>query len=97
MDGRRRFERLLEDQIRQAGLSHREAEVMRAGLRGLDTKATAAELGCSPKTIDELWRRIYRKIDCRSRLETVALFLSHLLDSGLTASNARNVSESADD
>jgi DNA-binding CsgD family transcriptional regulator len=37
---------------------------------------TAAELGISPKTVDELWRRTYKKLDCRSRTEVLALLLT---------------------
>lgn len=53
-------------------LSPREQQVLRAGARGLDTKITAAELGISPKTVDELWRRVYRKFGCRSRIEVLS-------------------------
>jgi hypothetical protein len=47
--------------------------------RGLDTKSTAAALGLSPKTVDELWRRVYKKFNCHSRVE----ILSRLLASAL--------------
>jgi DNA-binding CsgD family transcriptional regulator len=56
-------------------LSPRERQVVWAGARGCDTKATAAELGISPKTVDELWRRIYKKSDCRSRTEVLSRLL----------------------
>ena len=54
---------------------------MRAAMSGLDTKATAALLGLSPKTVDEIWRRVYRKFACHSRIEV----LSRLLSSALNA------------
>jgi DNA-binding CsgD family transcriptional regulator len=60
-------------------LSPREAEVVSAGLRGLHTKATAAELGLSPKTVDELWRRVYRKIGCSSRIEVLSRIMARAL------------------
>jgi DNA-binding NarL/FixJ family response regulator len=54
-------------------LSHREIQIVAAAVRGLDTKATAAELDLDPKTVDEYWRRVYRKLQRRSRLEVLAL------------------------
>src|SRR5262245_3136706 len=66
------------------GLCRREIQIVVAGARGLQTKATAAELGLSPKTVDELWRRVYRKIDCSSRLEVLAhLFSARTLETSL--------------
>jgi len=59
-----------------AVLSAREQEVVAAAVRGLDTKGTAAELGVSPKTIDEMWRRVYRKFRCRSRVEVLSRLLA---------------------
>jgi DNA-binding CsgD family transcriptional regulator len=64
-------------------LSAREIQVALRGARGLDTKTTAVELGLSPKTVDTLWRRIYRKLNCRSRSEV----LSRLLAESLIQSN----------
>jgi DNA-binding NarL/FixJ family response regulator len=61
-------------------LSRRERQIVWAGVCGDDTKATAAKLGISPKTVDELWRRTYKKFDCRSRTEV----LSRLLTASLT-------------
>jgi len=61
------------------GLSRREAQVVTAGIRGLHTKATAAELGLSPKTVDELWRRVYRKFGCSSRIEVLSRILAGVL------------------
>ena len=66
-------------------LSTREAEIVRAAARGLCTKETAAEMDCSPKTIDELWRRVYRKIGCDSRLAVVAQLLASALDGAVPA------------
>ena len=78
-----RFEHLLERIIvRHHGirLSRREIEIIGAAARGLRTKETAAELGCSPKTIDERWRRLYLKFNCDSRMEILASVLGVLLD-----------------
>jgi DNA-binding CsgD family transcriptional regulator len=61
----------------EGDLTLRERQVVMAAINGLDTKMTAAELSVSPKTVDEMWRRVYRKFRCRSRLEV----LSRLLDS----------------
>ena len=53
----------------------RECEIVIAAIRGRDTKMTAAELGVSPKTVDEMWRRVYRKFRCRSRVEVLSRLL----------------------
>jgi DNA-binding NarL/FixJ family response regulator len=53
-------------------LSRRELEIVDAAVRGLGTKATAADLDLSPKTVDEYWRRVYRKFRCTSRIEVLA-------------------------
>ena len=53
-------------------LSPREVQIVIAAITGLDTKATAAALGLSPKTVDEYWRRTYRKLRCSSRIEVLA-------------------------
>jgi DNA-binding NarL/FixJ family response regulator len=53
-------------------LSRREAEIVAAAVHGLDTKATASALGLSPKTVDEYWRRTYRKFGCGSRIQILA-------------------------
>jgi DNA-binding NarL/FixJ family response regulator len=60
-------------------LSPREAEVVAASMRGLETKAIAVELGLSPKTVDELWRRVYRKFGCRSRMQVLSRVFSSAL------------------
>jgi DNA-binding NarL/FixJ family response regulator len=57
-------------------LTPREREVVAAAARGLDTKVTAVELGVSPKTVDEMWRRVYRKTGCRSRIEVLSRLLA---------------------
>jgi DNA-binding CsgD family transcriptional regulator len=67
---------LLEELPLTSALSAREREVVAAAVRGLDTKVTAAELGVSPKTIDELWRRIYRKFRCNSRVAVLSRLLA---------------------
>jgi len=60
-------------------LSRRERQVAAGCALGLDTKATAAELGLSPKTVDEFWRRVYRKLNCHSRIEVLSIILSQVL------------------
>jgi DNA-binding CsgD family transcriptional regulator len=59
-----------------SGLSAREQEVVAAAVCGLDTKGTAADLGLSPKTVDELWRRVYRKFRCQSRVAVLSRLLA---------------------
>lgn len=63
-------------------LSRREAQILAAALRGLDTKGTAVALDLSPKTVDEYWRRVYRKFRCGSRLEVLARLHPPALDPG---------------
>jgi len=70
------LDRLLRSLSLPRDLSQREREVARAGARGLDTKATAAELGISPKTVDEFWRRICKKFGRRSRSEVLSYLLA---------------------
>jgi DNA-binding NarL/FixJ family response regulator len=72
-------ERLLDNMKLQRDLSLRERQVAVSCARGLDTKATAAELGLSPKTIDEIWRRLYLKFGCRSRVEVHSRILAAAL------------------
>jgi DNA-binding CsgD family transcriptional regulator len=72
----RPLQRLLADLSLTAALTPREREVLAAAVRGLDTKVTAIELGVSPKTVDEMWRRVYRKTGCRSRVEVLSRLLA---------------------
>jgi DNA-binding NarL/FixJ family response regulator len=72
----RPLERILADLPLVAALTPREREVLAAAVRGLDTKVTAVELGVSPKTVDEMWRRVYRKTGCRSRVEVLSRLLA---------------------
>jgi DNA-binding CsgD family transcriptional regulator len=60
-------------------LTARETEVLRLGCLGLSSKETAAQLGCSPKTVDEHWRRIYKKWRLSSRAKIVADLLAEAL------------------
>lgn len=49
--------------------------VLLAALRGASMKEAAAELGRSRKTVEQRWRRIYRKCGCQSQLEVIAELL----------------------
>jgi DNA-binding CsgD family transcriptional regulator len=75
-----RVEQLLRELRLPHQLSPREMQVALHGAQGLDTKSIATELGLSPKTVDELWRRLYKKFDCRSRQEIVARLLASALE-----------------
>ena len=88
-----RIEQLLQQLAIARDLSARELQVAVHGARGLDTKATAAELGVSPKTVDEFWRRLYRKFNCRSRVE----LLSRLLACALAQLASPNVDVTDED
>lgn len=74
-----RIEQLLHRLRLPRQLSHRERQVAVGGALGLDTKATAYALGLSPKTVDEFWRRVYRKLNCRSRSEVLSRLLKFAL------------------
>ena len=75
VDVDRRIYALVADTGQLYGLSDRESGVLLGGALGTPSKAVATELGCSSKTVDEYWRRIYRKTGCSSRQEIIALLL----------------------
>ncbi len=56
-------------------LSGRQAEIVRMALQGCNRKATAAEIGCSVKTVEGYWRRIYEKTGAGSEREVVSMFI----------------------
>ena len=56
-------------------LSRRERQVVLLTSMGIHTKAVAAELGCSLKTVEAYWLRIYHKTTVRSRLELMSQLL----------------------
>jgi DNA-binding CsgD family transcriptional regulator len=74
-----RFDRTLRALVDMVGdrysLSEKERAVVCLTACGLHTKAVAVELKCSPKTVEEHWKRMFEKIPGRSRQLTVALVL----------------------
>lgn len=68
-------------------LSRRERQVLGLTMCGVHTKAIASQLGCSPKTVEEYWRRMYRKTGKRAKLEIVAEVLAESLASPALRSN----------
>lgn len=52
-------------------LSDRELEVLRTAASGRSNKEVAAELGISPRTVQEHLRNVFRKLDAASRTEAV--------------------------
>jgi DNA-binding CsgD family transcriptional regulator len=60
-------------------LTQRERDVLRLTASGLHTKAVASQLGCSAKTVEEYWHRMFRKITCGSREEIVTMVLVEAL------------------
>jgi DNA-binding CsgD family transcriptional regulator len=58
------------------GLSPQQAAVLRQSACGLTRKEVAALMGVSPRTVEEHWRRIYGKTDCRSEPQVVARLLA---------------------
>ena len=83
--------RLLTELVARAALRRRlaprEVQVLQLCATGLDSKEIASRLGCSPKTVDEHWRRIYLKWGMRSRHRIVAESLAEALGE-LPVSNA---------
>jgi DNA-binding CsgD family transcriptional regulator len=61
-------------------LSGRECELIEvaAGV-GVSNKQIAARLGCSVRTIEVYWTRVFRKVGLRSRGEILAEFIVHAL------------------
>ncbi|MEA2469931.1 MAG: hypothetical protein QOE38_930, partial [Thermoleophilaceae bacterium] len=62
---------------RVAGLSAREAEVLRLVARGLSTKQIAAQLVISPKTADSHIQHIYTKIGVSTRAAATVFAMRH--------------------
>ena len=67
--------RLVERVGTKYGRSPREKQVLEAAALGKHTKVVALDLHCGPKTIEEYWRRIYRRFRLDSRQEIVARLL----------------------
>jgi ATP/maltotriose-dependent transcriptional regulator MalT len=67
----RRLSRRGAEQIASAGLTRREAEVVRRVAVGLTNREIASELFLSPRTVDMHVRNILRKLDSRSRADAV--------------------------
>lgn len=53
-------------------LSRREAEILASIAEGKAVKQTARDLGISPKTVENLQGRLFRKIGARNRAQAVA-------------------------
>ncbi|MGA8270441.1 MAG: response regulator transcription factor [Candidatus Sulfotelmatobacter sp.] len=58
-------------------LSGREAQVLRGVAQGFTTKAIAAKLGVSEKTIQTYRERIYDKLELRTRADLVHYAIAH--------------------
>ena len=56
-------------EVRSAGLSRRELEVLRFAAEGLTNREIAARLFLSKRTVDMHVRNVLAKLDCRSRVE----------------------------
>jgi DNA-binding CsgD family transcriptional regulator len=68
---------------REQALSTREREVINLALQELHTKEIAHRLGCAPSTIDEYWKRIYRKTGAGSKLAVLSRLLIRALCWGM--------------
>lgn len=58
-------------------LSRREAQVLRGVARGFTTKAIAAKLGVSERTVQTYRERIYEKLELRTRADLVHYAIAH--------------------
>lgn len=56
-------------------LTHREAGCMFYIIKGMTVKATAHELGLSPRTIEFYLKRIKQKMNCNNRAELINILL----------------------
>ena len=57
---------------RKLTLSRREGEILQCIVRGRSVKQTANELGVTPKTVENLQSRLFRKLEVRNRAQAVA-------------------------
>ena len=62
--------------INRLELSPREAEITQRVFDGLGAAAIARDLGLAPSTVRTYLRRLYRKLDVRSRGELMTLVFS---------------------
>lgn len=65
--------------VNRLGLSPREAEIVRLVFDDLSKDAVARQLNLSPYTIHTYLRRLYRKLDVRSRGELMTLVFLEFL------------------
>src|SRR4051812_17723285 len=56
-------------------LSPRQTNLIYFAITGMARKEAAAYLGCSLKTVEGYWKRIYQKCGCCSDAEVVARFI----------------------
>lgn len=63
-------------------LSPRQTNLIYFAITGMSRKEAAAYLGCSVKTVEGYWRRIYQKCGCCSDAEVVARFIQWFVLSG---------------
>jgi len=61
------------------GLSPQQLNLLHFAATGVARKESAARSGCSVKTVEEHWRRIYHKTGCASELQVVAILLRSIL------------------
>jgi len=64
------------------GLSPQQVSLLNFAATGRARKESAALTGCSLKTVEEHWRRIFRKTGCTSDLQVVANLLVSILARG---------------
>jgi DNA-binding CsgD family transcriptional regulator len=65
---------------RSLKLSEQQTAVLASAARGLSRKEFAAECGCSVKTVEEHWRRVFRKSGYHSEIALLARILRDAVD-----------------
>ena len=73
---------------RDAGLSERETEILRAVARGLSNKAISRELWVTEQTVKFHLTNVYRKLDVSNRTEAARWALGHGMHIGENSSQA---------
>lgn len=68
------------EQLRDMGLTHREAEVLAWVLHGKTNPETAAILDISPRTIDKHLENVFRKLGVCTRTGAILIVLERLLN-----------------
>ena len=70
---------LLASYAARQSLSRREFQVVEMALLEMHTKEIADQFDCAPSTVEEYWKRIYRKTGAASKVAVISRLLMHVL------------------